>query len=54
MANRESEEVKMLEGLIEDAASGKKIDLQGKPARKIVRFERGFSKSCNGNVSNDS
>lgn len=35
-----SEEVKMLETLIEGAASGKKIDLQGKPARKVVRFGR--------------
>ena len=40
MANTESKEVKMLEVLIGDAASGKKIDLQGKPARKVVRFER--------------
>ncbi len=31
MANTESKEVKMLEVLIEDAASGKKVDLQENP-----------------------
>lgn len=40
MANTESKEVKMLEVLIEDAASGKKVELQEKVAREIVRFER--------------
>lgn len=39
MANTTSK-INMLEALIEEAASGKKIDLVGKPARKVVRFER--------------
>ena len=40
MANTESKEVRMLEALIEGAASGKKVVLWGKPAREVVRFER--------------
>ena len=39
MANTTSK-INMLEALIEEAASGKKVDLVGKPARKVVRFER--------------
>ena len=39
MANTTSK-IKMLEALMEEAASGKKVDLVGKPARKVVRFER--------------
>jgi len=40
MANNISEEVKMLEALIEAAASGKKVALEGKPERKVVRLEQ--------------
>ena len=40
MAGNLSEEVKMLEGLIEAAASGKKVEIEGKPDRKVVRLER--------------
>ncbi|MBW1779134.1 MAG: hypothetical protein JRL30_00150 [Deltaproteobacteria bacterium] len=40
MANKIFEDVNMLEVLIEAAASGKKVELQGKPDRKVVRFER--------------
>ena len=39
MANTISE-VKMLEVLLEAASSGKRVELQGKPDRKVVRFER--------------
>lgn len=39
MANNISE-VKMLEALIEAAASGKKVELEGKPERKVVRLEK--------------
>jgi len=40
MTNTILEEVKMLEALIEAAASGKKVDIEGKPDRKVVRIER--------------
>ena len=40
MASNLSEEVKMLEALIDAAASGKKVEIEGKPDRKVVRLER--------------
>ena len=40
MANTISEEVKMLEALIQAVSSGKKVELQGEPERKVVRLER--------------
>jgi len=40
MANNISEEPKMLEALIEAAASGKKVVLEGKPGRKVIRLEQ--------------
>ncbi len=40
MASTKSEKMKMLEALIENAASGKKVDVEAKPARKIVSLER--------------
>lgn len=40
MANNISEEVQMLEALIEAARSGKKVELEGKPDRKVVRIEQ--------------
>jgi len=40
MASKLSQEVKMLEGLIDAAASGKKVEIEGKPDRKVVRLER--------------
>lgn len=40
MAKNTTSEIKMLEALMEAAASGKKVDLEGKPARQVVRFER--------------
>jgi hypothetical protein len=40
MANTKSEKTKMLEALIQDAASGKKVDLEAKPVRKVVGLER--------------
>jgi hypothetical protein len=40
MANNISEEVQTLAELIEAAASGKKVEIEGKPDRKVVRIER--------------
>ena len=40
MASNLSEEVKMLEALIDAAASGKKVEIEGKPDRKVVRLEQ--------------
>jgi hypothetical protein len=40
MASSRSEKMKMLEALVEDAASGKKVDVEAKPTWKIVSLER--------------
>jgi hypothetical protein len=40
MATNISEQVQMLGALIEAAASGKKVEIEGKPDRKVVRLER--------------
>jgi hypothetical protein len=40
MANTRSEMTRMLETLIQDAASGKKVVLEAKPDRKVVTLER--------------
>jgi hypothetical protein len=40
MANNISKQVQMLEALIEAAGSGKKVEIEGKPDRKVVRLER--------------
>ncbi|MFH1479689.1 MAG: hypothetical protein ABIG67_00340, partial [Pseudomonadota bacterium] len=40
MSNMESKEIKMLEELIEKAASGKEVDLKSEPDREIVKLIR--------------
>lgn len=40
MANNISEQVQMLGALIDAAASGKKVEIEGKPDRKVVQIER--------------
>lgn len=40
MANTKSEEIRMLEVLIDNAASGKAVDLNAKPVREVVKLER--------------
>jgi hypothetical protein len=40
MANTKPEKTKMLEALIQDVASGKKVDLRAKPDREVVSLER--------------
>ena len=37
MANTKSEEIRMLEVLIDNAASGKAVDLNAKPVREVVK-----------------
>jgi hypothetical protein len=47
MANTKSEQVKMLEVLIESAAAGKKVDLNAKTTREVVKLQReGQERRC--------